>query len=87
MIIDIAEWVASHHLTIITVPIYYRFHDKNFLGNHKCTASHYIINNYCQKYIEIQSVQKCDWLHDNGILNSHKVLCLAADRILNEKIK
>ena len=21
---------------------YYRFHDKNFLGNHKCTASHYI---------------------------------------------
>ena len=31
------------HLTIITVSKYYRFHDKNFLGNHKCTASHYMI--------------------------------------------
>ena len=25
---------------------YYRFHDKNFLGNHKCTASHYIMHNH-----------------------------------------
>ena len=35
--------VGFRHLTIITVSKYYRFHDKNFLGNHKCTASHYII--------------------------------------------
>ena len=25
---------------------YYRFHDKDFLGNHKCTASHYIYYHY-----------------------------------------
>ena len=46
MILDIAEFtpkkIVFRHLTIITVSKYYRFHDKNFLGNHKCTASHYI---------------------------------------------
>ena len=31
------------HLTIITVSKYYRFQYKNFLGNHKCTIMHYII--------------------------------------------
>ena len=36
--------IVFRHLTIITVSKYYRFHDKNFLGNHKCTASHYMIN-------------------------------------------
>ena len=48
MIIEIAEFTAKelffHHLIIITVSKYYRFHDKNFLGNHKCTVSHYIIH-------------------------------------------
>ena len=34
--------VVFHHLTIITVSYYYCYHDKNTLGNHKCTASHYI---------------------------------------------
>ena len=47
MIIDIAEFtpksVVFRHWTIITMSKYYRFHDKNFLGNHKFTASHYII--------------------------------------------
>ena len=35
-------------LTIITVSKYCCLHDKNFLGNHKCTASHYILwDNTC----------------------------------------
>ena len=41
------KWLLTqlnfHHLTIITVSKYYRFHNKNFLCNHKCTVSHYII--------------------------------------------
>ena len=35
--------VIFRYLTIIAMSKYNRFHDKNFLGNHKCTASHYII--------------------------------------------
>ena len=54
MIINIAEFtpkrVVFRHLTIIIVSKYYRFHDKNFLGNHKCTASHYII------FVELHNV-------------------------------
>ena len=57
MIIDIPEFTPKElffrHVTIITVSKYYCFYDKNFLGNHKCTASHYIIkhyNGYCLKY-------------------------------------
>ena len=47
MIIDIAAFTTKEllyrHLTIVTVSKYYRFHDKNFLGNHKSMPSHYII--------------------------------------------
>ena len=50
MIVDKAEFTPKElsfgHLTIITVSKYYRFHDKNFIGNKKCTASNYIIIKY-----------------------------------------
>ena len=47
MIIDITEFIKKRvvflHLTIIAVSKYNCFHDKNFLGNHKYMASHYIM--------------------------------------------
>ena len=36
------DFFFFRHLTIRAGSKYYRFHDKNFLGNHKCTDSHYI---------------------------------------------
>ena len=44
-IADFTPKEVCWHLTIITVSKYYRFHDKNVFGNHKCMASHYIIGN------------------------------------------
>ena len=45
MIIDIDEFtpkVIFRNLTIISVSKYYRFHDKNFLGNHiSCIVSQF----------------------------------------------
>ena len=47
MIIDTAEFTPKELFfviqTIITLLKYYRFHDKNFFGNHKCTANNYIM--------------------------------------------
>ena len=61
MIINIAEFITKEfifrNLTIIPMSKYYRFHDKSFLGNHKCTASHYIIDNQyhcCIIFISLQ---------------------------------
>ena len=51
---------------------YYRFHDKNFLGNHKCTASHYIIKTNYKHGLCHQLNRKTVWsfkvyrIHQNG---------------------
>ena len=71
--------VVFHHLTIITVSKYYGFHDKNFLGNHKCTASHYIMVMKCHDkmgcaecsmflYINWKAIISSQWYNPKGMV-------------------
>ena len=77
------ERVVFLHLAIMTE--YYRFHDKNFLGNHKCTASHYIKGNtdWFERHFGLHFNERLHIQSTGGITPRGTPLALISEWICN----